>query len=187
MEEKKVAASAKDDPAEQAEQPELPEGDLVDLSKVTIKPKQLAGPKITVHKGTRGKSTVEGADMFKETAAKRNLESPLPASVAVAAVPGEPMAVLGIPTLNTSPSHIELKWDKHAELFRCNLNRLLTLKKIRIPSRTRLVINLEQVMHPKHGPCVKLWWNEDSFVPIADRPKSEKKEESESTERPTTK
>lgn len=179
MEEKKIAAGSQDDPAEQVEQVQPVEqaaGDLLDLSQVMIRLTQLAGPKLTVHKGMRAVSTVEGADLFKETAARRNLASPLPASMAVAEVPGEAMAVLGIPTLTTTPSQIDLRWDKQAELFYCNLRRLLTLKEIRIPKRTRLVINLDPVMHPTHGPCVKLWWNEDSFVPISDRPKTEEKE-----------
>ncbi len=150
---------------------------LLDLSKVSDRTNAEKGSKMTIHKGTVATSTLEGGDTVKETAVKRKLPSPLPAAMDLAPIDDEPMAVLGIPVTKATKSNLALEWEDDGRTFHANLRRLLRLKEVTIPNRTRMLLHLDPVDDPAYGPCVKIWWHKDSFVRVIARKQKEDEEQ----------
>jgi|GEM_PF-5533250 len=148
---------------------------FIDLSQVSEKDEDEKGSKMTIHTGYTAKSTIEGADTVKAAATKQNLASTMPAALNLAPVPGEARQFYGIPTAKATKSNLNLTWAKDGRTFRSDLRRLLRLGNVNRPSRTRMVLHLDPAEHPTYGPCLKIWWDEQSFIPIASR--GEKEEE----------
>lgn len=160
--------------------PKPAEGEWLDLTQANVKPANTVGSRLTIHRGFSAISSVEGADTIKTAALKQGLETHLATALSLMNVPGEPRAVYGIPTLEENPAYLPLTWDPEGELVSGYMKALLVLKQIRIPRRTRMVIYVEPAVHEKYGPCVKLRWDETSFVPINSRTDSDSKSDSES-------
>lgn len=99
--------------------------------------------------------------------------SPLPAALEIHAFPGEVRTVYGVPKPEKLEGYLHLDWFDQGRRFRTKLRALLAALEIKVPRGTRMVINVKADSHPKLGPCIKLWWEENCFVPI-----EEKEEES---------
>lgn len=139
----------------------------VDLSTVNTESRRLVGPRLTIPwDSSVGLSSTKGAEESKKAAQACKLSSTLAASLKVHQDDENPTAIYGIPWPDQSPANLNLEWLEQGRRFRTNLAAVLRLKKINIPKGSRMLINLEQIVHPKLGPCLRLWWDKDCFIPI---------------------
>ncbi len=139
----------------------------LDLSKVGAHPKTVAPASIRVRwDSAMGRATLLAADAVVNAAGKAGLKSPLPVALEIYPVPGEERALWGVPRESQSPAWLNLEWYHQGRHFRADLRQLLALLKITVPQGTRMVVGVAEENVANIGPCVKLTWDDDSFLPI---------------------
>lgn len=143
----------------------------LDLSLGTAKPKNIVSARIDIrYDGSVGNSSILAANAVIEIARKCGLQSPLPAALEL--YPEPDRVLRGVPKDERNSAWLNLDWYDQGRRFRANFRQVLALLKITIPHGTRMVINLAADQEEELGPCLKLWWEDDCFVPI-DHPDEE--------------
>lgn len=156
-------------PAEQADQVKF-----LNLAAVPVRTRNMTDPQFTVHfKGYVARSSVLGAVEISEASGARNLASPTPPALEIHASEESGNVLYGVPTMEKSDSHLLLDWEEKGRRVKTNMIHLLQAKKLQIPADTRMVIRVEHVKHATLGPCVKLSWTSQCFVPISEMAEEE--------------
>jgi|GEM_PF-6256848 len=136
-----------------------------DLSQVTL-PSNVGPSQIEVRRGFTGKPSSRAAEAVIEVAAKSGLPNPLPAALEIHPVPGDSRALHGVPKAERNDAWLNLNWNSKGRSFNCTFRRLFTLLGINVPKGTRMLINVAVDQHVQYGPCLKLWWDKEAFVPV---------------------
>lgn len=147
---------------------------FLDLASVPVRTRNMNDPQFAIlFTGYVARSTTLGAQEVSEAAVARNLESPTPPALALHASEEAGNVLYGVPTMEKSDSHLLLEWEDKGRKVRTNMMHLLQAKRIQIPANTRMIIKIEHVKHAKLGPCVKLSWDSQCFVPISETAEEE--------------
>lgn len=142
---------------------------FLDLAKASQWSKNVAEPQFTIRYGsTMGFGSVRAVETIIQAATEGRVTNPQPAALIIHQDETNPRILYGIPTMKKSRSYLNLTWLNDNEV-KASFKAILQLKEIVIPPGSRMVIDVEKIVHSTHGHCVKFSWDEDCFLPINER------------------
>lgn len=145
----------------------------LNLNSVTPQSRNIVPARIEIrYERFVGTSSARAADAVIQSGANCGLKNPLPAALELYPGASEERVLHGVPRDEQNNTWLNLNWYDQGRRFRASFRHLLALLKITIPNGTRMIINVAADHDPELGPCVKLWWETDCFVPI-DSPDSD--------------
>ncbi len=139
----------------------------LDLSTVSAHTRRVVPARIDVRWDQyAGNSSTLAADAVITVAGKCGLKNPLPVALELYPAPGEERTLRAVPKEEQSEAWLNLDWYDQGRRFRSSFHKLLTLLKINIPRGTRMLINVAADHDQDLGHYIKLWWDQDAFLPI---------------------
>ncbi|MFZ5824691.1 MAG: hypothetical protein ACOY94_10220 [Bacillota bacterium] len=145
-----------------------------DLSVAPKVTRNMVGPQFSIpHRGYVGKGSTKAIEAIREAVKARRMTSPTPGALEIHFDEAEPTVIYGVPRAKQSPSYMALDWSEQGRVVRANFQAILQAKEVEIAQGLRLVLQVEHVKHAELGHCVKLSWDNRSFVPMSESAEEE--------------
>jgi|GEM_PF-5438898 len=118
--------------------------------------------------GYIGYSSVLAAEQISTVAMDAGLETPTPAGLELHRDSASPTSFFGKPLKTDTQADLVVHWKSTKE---CSINfaAFLQTLQVTIPPDHNMLIDVESVTHPVHGPCIHLSWGKNCFVAIEEK------------------